>query len=110
MNRASSRSSVLLALPVSHAALRLAEAGQARSQQARGPNVVLIYAHDLGYGDVSAYGARRVKTRNIDRLATDPAERANVATTRPEKVRELAALLERIRRASESLAGAARVK
>lgn len=33
------------------------------------PNVILIYADDLGYGDVSAYGARRVKTPNIDRLA-----------------------------------------
>ena len=30
---------------------------------------VLIYADDLGYGDVSAYGARRLKTPNIDRLA-----------------------------------------
>ena len=35
------------------------------------PNVVLIYADDLGYGDVSAYGARRVKTPNIDRLARE---------------------------------------
>ena len=33
------------------------------------PNVVLIYADDLGYGDVSAYGATRLETPNIDRLA-----------------------------------------
>jgi arylsulfatase A-like enzyme len=33
------------------------------------PNVVLIYADDLGYGDVSCYGASRVKTPNIDKLA-----------------------------------------
>ncbi len=37
----------------------------------RGPNVILIYADDLGYGDVSAYGARRVTTPNIDRLARE---------------------------------------
>ena len=39
--------------------------------QAQGerPNVVLIYADDLGYGDLSCYGARRIKTPNIDRLA-----------------------------------------
>jgi arylsulfatase A-like enzyme len=35
------------------------------------PNVVLIYADDLGYGDVSAYGAQRMKTPNIDRLARE---------------------------------------
>ena len=35
------------------------------------PNVVLIFADDLGYGDLSCYGATKVKTPNIDRLAKD---------------------------------------
>ncbi|MBE0658805.1 MAG: arylsulfatase [Bryobacteraceae bacterium] len=35
----------------------------------RMPNIVLMYADDLGYGDVSSYGAHRVNTPNIDRLA-----------------------------------------
>ncbi len=35
------------------------------------PNIVLIYADDLGYGDVSCYGATRVKTPHIDRLAAE---------------------------------------
>ncbi len=35
------------------------------------PNVILIYADDLGYGDVSAYGLRSLKTPNIDRLARE---------------------------------------
>ena len=33
------------------------------------PNIVLIYADDIGYGDFSAYGATSVKTPNVDRLA-----------------------------------------
>ena len=37
----------------------------------RRTNVVLIYADDLGYGDVGCYGATRVATPNIDRLAKE---------------------------------------
>ena len=35
------------------------------------PNVVLIYMDDLGYGDPSSYGATKVKTPQIDRLARE---------------------------------------
>jgi len=35
------------------------------------PNVVLIYADDLGYGDTAAYGATALKTPNIDQLARE---------------------------------------
>ncbi|WP_282135155.1 sulfatase family protein [Seonamhaeicola maritimus] len=34
------------------------------------PNIVLIMADDLGYGDLGCYGATKVKTPNIDKLAT----------------------------------------
>jgi arylsulfatase A-like enzyme len=33
------------------------------------PNIIIIYADDLGYGDLSCYGATRIKTPNIDKLA-----------------------------------------
>lgn len=33
------------------------------------PNIVIIYGDDVGYGDVGAYGASKISTPNIDRLA-----------------------------------------
>ncbi|MGD7654730.1 MAG: sulfatase family protein [Verrucomicrobiales bacterium] len=38
---------------------------------AAAPNVVLIFADDLGYGDLGCYGATKLKTPNIDRLAEE---------------------------------------
>ncbi len=38
-------------------------------ESGRAPNIVLIYADDLGFGDVSCYGANKFSTPNIDRLA-----------------------------------------
>jgi arylsulfatase A-like enzyme len=35
------------------------------------PNIVLIYADDLGYGDVGCYGATAVQTPHVDRLAAE---------------------------------------
>jgi arylsulfatase A-like enzyme len=50
------------------------------------PNIIFILADDIGYGDFSCYGATKVKTPNIDRLAasglrfTDGHSAANVCT------------------------------
>lgn len=33
------------------------------------PNVIFIYADDLGYGDLSCYGATKLQTPNLDKLA-----------------------------------------
>ena len=35
------------------------------------PNIVLIFADDLGYGDLGCYGATKVRTPHIDRLAAE---------------------------------------
>ncbi len=35
------------------------------------PNVVLLYADDLGYGDVSCYGSKTISTPHIDKLAAE---------------------------------------
>ncbi len=40
------------------------------AEQAK-PNIIIIYADDLGYGDVGCYGATQVQTPHIDRLASE---------------------------------------
>ncbi|WP_166831131.1 sulfatase family protein [Thalassoroseus pseudoceratinae] len=41
------------------------------SAQEQPPNVVLILTDDLGYSDIGCYGATKVKTPHIDRLAAE---------------------------------------
>jgi N-acetylgalactosamine-6-sulfatase len=43
-----------------------------RGEVAR-PNVVIILADDLGYGDLGCYGHEKFKTPRIDRLASEGA-------------------------------------
>ncbi|MBG6235265.1 arylsulfatase A-like enzyme [Pedobacter sp. CAN_A7] len=39
------------------------------AQKVEHPNVIFIYADDLGYGDLSCYGATKIQTPNLDKLA-----------------------------------------
>ncbi len=39
--------------------------------QASDPNVVIIFADDQGYGDLSCFGSETIKTPNVDRLAEE---------------------------------------
>mgnify|MGYP000993238159 CR=1 FL=1 len=35
------------------------------------PNIIYIYADDLGYNELGCYGQQKIKTPNIDRMATE---------------------------------------
>lgn len=49
--------------------------GQAiAADAARLPNFVIVYADDLGYADVGCFGAKGIRTPNIDRLANEGAK------------------------------------
>lgn len=51
---------------------------KANVEQSSQPNVVIILADDLGYGDMEPYGATRVKTPAINRLANEGTKFTNV--------------------------------
>ncbi len=45
------------------------------------PNIVVLYADDLGFGDLSCYGANRIPTPNLDRLAAQGIRFTNAYAT-----------------------------
>jgi arylsulfatase A-like enzyme len=47
------------------------------------PNIVLIMTDDLGYADIGVYGARDVRTPNLDRLARQGARFVNFYANAP---------------------------
>ena len=44
---------------------------QASTQTGRRPNVIFILVDDMGYGDLSSFGAKDIRTPHIDRLAKE---------------------------------------
>ncbi len=62
-----------LASTVAAAALAACASPPSAQTPTRKPNIVLILADDLGYGDLGVTGARLIRTPNIDRLAAEGA-------------------------------------
>lgn len=59
----------------------------------RPPNVVVVLADDLGYGDLGSYGGRHIRTPNLDRLAAEGARLTDFYVTHPYCTPTRAALL-----------------
>lgn len=63
----------LVFLPALYAACLVPSTSDAKEpsgdRERNKPNVIVILADDLGYGDLQCYGARNVLTPNVDRLA-----------------------------------------
>ncbi len=55
----------VLCLPLAFVAISC----QQKKEEVKRPNVIVILADDMGFGDMSAYGATRVSTPNLDKLA-----------------------------------------
>ncbi|MGA0608574.1 sulfatase-like hydrolase/transferase [Phenylobacterium sp. VNQ135] len=49
----------------------LAGAPAATAQEPPRPNIIVIVADDLGYGDLSSYGSKIIRTPNLDALAAE---------------------------------------
>ena len=54
---------------------------KSNGQNNQKPNIIYIFADDLGIGDLSCYGATKVSTPNIDRLAGQGVQFTNAYAT-----------------------------
>lgn len=67
--------------------------GRSESAAQRQPNIIFIYADDLGYGDLSSYGATAIRTPNLDRMAAEGLRLTNFYSVAPVCTPSRAALM-----------------
>jgi arylsulfatase A len=61
------------------ASLTAAEGDADRSR----PNVVIVYCDDMGYGDIGPYGAKKIRTPHLDKLAASGRKFTNFHVAQP---------------------------
>src|SRR5262249_45754292 len=66
-----SRISSLLSFVLAAANMFVGSSAQSADRAPNHPHVVLIFFDDLGYGDVGCFGAKDIRTPNIDRPAAE---------------------------------------
>jgi arylsulfatase B len=84
---------ILTGMAVAGLSLSVAGSSGADPTPQRKPNVIVIVADDLGYGDTGVYGSTIVHTPNIDALATDGVRFTQGYVTHPVCAPSRAALL-----------------
>ena len=57
------------------------ESKEQKNKNTSKPNVILIYADDLGYGDLECYGAKNIQTPNVNKLAKNGIRFTNAHAT-----------------------------
>ncbi len=75
--RGASRAAMAASLVLAGAGLAIADDPPER------PNVVVILADDMGYGEPGCYGHPRFKTPNLDRMAAEGARLTQFNTAMP---------------------------
>lgn len=78
------KQNLFIALSAFSSLAGLAGCGQTQKQATpdlKRPNVIFIYSDDLGIGDLSCYGATKISTPNIDKLAAQGVQFTNAYAT-----------------------------
>lgn len=75
------KSTLILGLGATFIATGALQAQQKKANANSLPNVLFIYADDLGYGDLECYGATRASTPHVNRLANEGIRFTNAHAT-----------------------------
>lgn len=60
-----------LVLPLCKPVIVTAQSNNKKAVNQKHPNIIYIYADDLGYGELGCYGQQKIKTPHLDRMAQE---------------------------------------